>query len=485
VVTIHLPANVNRSDIRAEAAIDGRNIANGQMIDGRTIQYTAQNVASDDALEVRTQFPHGLVTASPPSWQAATEAAEANAERAKNIASVVNLLALVLGGFVLVGGGLFVLINYVTRGRDPQTQLANSPIVVREPPTDLPPAVVGTLVDERADEQDVIATVVDLATRGIITIEEVKNEKLLGSNLDFRFKLNGDVAAANLRPYEKTLLTGLFGTEQEFMMSDLKGRFFASMQKWMSELYDEVTTSRLFVDNPEAVRQRYRRFGQVLVGLGVLGGVFAVCALTSFGGLAFFPFLCLIGVGVMFMIIAPRMPKRTEEGVRQAIQWEGFRRYLQDIQKHEPVNQAVTLFNRYLPYAVAFGIDKTWVGKFATVGTPAPPWFQSAAFPGSGFGPGPYGRGGGPIVILPGGDWGYPGGGGRHHRGGGGGFGGDGGGGPRNLDEVSGGLTDMLDRASRSLSSGSFGGGGGWGGGGGGGWGGGGGGGGGSSSGFS
>ena len=170
--------------------------------------------------------------------------------------------------------------------------------------------------------------------------------------------------------------------------------------------------------------------------------------------------------------------------MRQATQWRAFQDYLANIQKHEG-DQAPKLFNRFLPYAVALGIDQTWVRKLAAVGTPAPPWFQPAGNWGPGL-PGPYTTGPGPVIIMPGGGLGHR----RHH----GGYGPDvpgagtpgapgGSGQPASLDDVSDSLLDMLNRAGRALSSGGFGGGGGWSSGGGG-WGGGGGGGGGSSSGF-
>ncbi len=471
-VTVRLPAAVAQSDIRAEAATSGRNTQTGQVTDGQTVVFETRNVSPNDRFEVRVQFPHGLVTAQPPAWQARVEAQEVDAERAANIAAVVNLFALVLAGFILVGGGLFALVTFITRGRDPQTSLAKTPVVVREPPTDLPPAVVGTLLDERADQQDVVATVVDLANRGVFTIEQVQNEKLLGSDLDYQFTLQENTPTTALRPYEQTLVKTLFSEGREFKMSDAKGKFYASMPVWQDELYEEVERGRLFVGNPEKVRRRYRGLGIALIVLGGLLGCVGLFGLMTFGGLAWLPGASLMVVGMMFLFLAPHMPKRTPEGVRQAIQWTGFRDYLANIQKYEAPNQAVTLFNRYLPYAVAFGIDKTWVGNLARVGTPAPPWFAP-------FGGPTQGGGVPPVIIFPGGGWGY--GGHGHHRGGGGNMGGMGGGaagggsGPRSLDEVSGGLTDMLDRASEVFRSGGFGGGGGGWSGGGGGWGGGGG----------
>jgi len=75
--------------------------------------------------------------------------------------------------------GVFGLMlgQWYRRGRDPRRR----PIAPRyEPPDGLTPAEVGTLVDHRADVRDITATLVDLAVRGFIVIEEEKRDGLLG-----------------------------------------------------------------------------------------------------------------------------------------------------------------------------------------------------------------------------------------------------------------------------------------------------------------
>jgi hypothetical protein len=63
------------------------------------------------------------------------------------------------------------------RGRDPRKR----PVTVQyEPPKDVSPAEAGVLIDERADMRDVIATLVDMAVRGYIRIEEKEEPQLFG-----------------------------------------------------------------------------------------------------------------------------------------------------------------------------------------------------------------------------------------------------------------------------------------------------------------
>jgi len=80
------------------------------------------------------------------------------------------------------------------------------------PPSDLSPAEVGTLMDERCDVSDIISTLLDLAARGYLQIHE--NEKkgfLFLSSKDYTFVRNApDPAGDVLAKHEKEFLDGLF-----------------------------------------------------------------------------------------------------------------------------------------------------------------------------------------------------------------------------------------------------------------------------------
>ena len=56
-----------------------------------------------------------------------------------------------------------------------------------EAPDGLTPAEVGTLVDEQVDLRDISATIIDLAVRGYLKIEEVGSNSWFSSGSDYRF----------------------------------------------------------------------------------------------------------------------------------------------------------------------------------------------------------------------------------------------------------------------------------------------------------
>ena len=192
--------------------------APGALVDPRTVRFEASNVPAGTGLEIRVQFPHGIVTGQPPSWQAAEDRVQWYND---NVRPLLDLFLGALAIFLLVVGVLWVFVTWLSHGRDPS--VGEVPDKLSEPPSDLPPGVAGTLVDERADVQDVIATVVDLARRGVLRIVEENRPRGRRSGEDFRVELlNEDTSG--LREYERTIVKAFFGGDRSVRFSKLGDR---------------------------------------------------------------------------------------------------------------------------------------------------------------------------------------------------------------------------------------------------------------------
>lgn len=170
-VTVYLPAAAEAGPVAAygtDASLTGEGTD--------TVVFRAQEtIDPGQEFEVRAQFPHGIVQGSRPDWQAGYDRRATWDERYRDIA---NLALGALGGLFLLGGPLLVLLLWYMRGRDPDVSLPAE--YLSEPPSDDPPGVAGTLVDEKADMQDIVATIVDLARRGYVTIEERQERGFFG-----------------------------------------------------------------------------------------------------------------------------------------------------------------------------------------------------------------------------------------------------------------------------------------------------------------
>jgi len=390
-VTVTLPATFPQDQLQIAsygAAATSSVNPRGQVI------FDAQNIPASTELEVRVQFPHGVVQANPPAWQAAFD-------RQQALGPILTVVFGALGFVFLIGGLLAVYLLWYNRGRDRPAQLV--PEVISEPPSQLPAGIVGTLVDEHADVKDIIASIIDLAHRGALRMEEQKKEGFLGigSGSDFVFHLQDESKA--VRPFEKTLIGKLFGHGgSERRLSDLRQKFYTAIPELQGELYQEVVQEGFFPSSPQSTRNRWSLLG--VLGLIVAAGLaFMMEALLgSFSPWAGCPGAALAAAMIGLIIVGRAMPRKTPQGAEETAKWLAFKRYLETIEKHADLQAVKDKFDAYLPYAVAFGLERRLISQFAAVDAPAPAWWGPVFVPGYGYPlPGHPGGGAHPVAGGP------------------------------------------------------------------------------------
>jgi uncharacterized membrane protein YgcG len=396
-VTVHLPADVAATSVQsawyrysAQGTLGALPEAGqGTLLDPRTVRFQVGQLPANQGAEVRVQFPHGLVAMTPPAWQSGADRADWLAQSA---APIGNFLAVLLGLGILAGGGAFLLFEWLSKGRDPA--IGTVPSELQEPPSDLPAPLAGTLVDEVASEKEVVAALVDLGDRGLVGLVDEQNPALAGSKSDVRIKLLASLDDQRLRPYERVLLTALFGPKPkipaEILLSSVKQQFTSSIPQIDARLYDAVTGQGLFVRNPETTRRVWWAVGCGIILAGVALAVGIMVALAGAVPLGWLPGTALMALGVATVLVAGAMPRRTPRGALEAARWRAFRTHLKRVSQSDTPETA--LHPHYLAYAVAFGVDQSFVRHMESVGTAPPRW---------------YGGPGG-IVFVPGGWYGGP-----------------------------------------------------------------------------
>ena len=124
-------------------------------------------------------------------------------------------------------GGMFVLWWY--KGRDPDAGMSVAPMY--EPPPGISPAEAGTLIDDSIHPRDITCTMVDLAVRGYIKIEETAEKVLLFTHKDYIFHLlkPREEWGTDLAPHERVMLENIFAGGAETRLSSLKNRFYTAV----------------------------------------------------------------------------------------------------------------------------------------------------------------------------------------------------------------------------------------------------------------
>lgn len=372
-LTVTLPEVVNLSEVVLES--DGAGVPEQHSTDGKVFTWRQSDLTNGDDFTVRLQFPLIFPDLAPPSWQADDDAAREREVQSDSRKSVVHLMLLAAGLLLVAGGGTGAYGVWYSRGRDPHTGLMAD--FIATPPDDLPPGVAGTLVDERANECDIVATLLDLAHRGDITMTDIG---LLGPNKratghDYLLELTK--VERNYAPHELRMLKAIFGAGlyegSKARLSEIAGSVVRSYPAFRDDLYQELVRRGYFTRSPEETRESWSRGGLITAIAGVVLGVIGTAIFDAF---ALIPAVAIVAIGLVFWRMGHAMPRKTAAGAEAAAKWRAFKRYLDNIERYENLKESEQIFDKYLPYTVAFGLNEAWVTKFAQVQTPTPTWFD-------------------------------------------------------------------------------------------------------------
>jgi uncharacterized membrane protein YgcG len=270
---------------------------------------------------------------------------------------------------------------WYTRGRDPRLR----PIVPRyEPPDGLSPAETGTLVDNRADLRDITATLVDLAVRGFLVIEERDREGLLGlwSSKDFTLRRQKE-QPGDLKPHERAVLHGIFlGRGDAVDLSDLKNEFYRELPGIRDRIFDALVGRGYYARRPDQVRT-------------TCWVVAAIVGVTSFlaAALAGNAAVDLLGASPVTIFVAGAlsaavvfafgwvMPARTAAGAQALEGVLGFEEFLARVESDRiaRVEKTPEMFEKFLPFAMALGVEHQWARTFEGICQKPPDWYRGAS----------------------------------------------------------------------------------------------------------
>lgn len=334
--------------------------------------FEADQLSTNSGVTVRWQFDKGLVL-------------EPNTSQ-KMILALKQYALLFLPFLALI----LMFFYWYKRGRDPKGR--GTIIAQYEPPADLMPAEAGIILDEKANSHDISAEIILLAIWGYIKISRIEKTGLL-STTDYlleKIKDENDLP----REYQKELMANLFssttsankmdkikdtelttGAISRVLMSDFKNKAYKWIKIVEDGLYKSVVDKKYFPKNPHKIKS---------IHAFIVASLFAVLIaffrdLSVFGNLA-----NLLATGLTFVIIyifSLKMPRRTKEGVLVKEYLLGLKEYINVAEKdriafHNAPEKNPQLFEKLLPYAMAFGLEKKWAKQFEGIYTEEPNWYH-------------------------------------------------------------------------------------------------------------
>jgi uncharacterized protein (TIGR04222 family) len=343
-----------------------------------------------EALTIVVGFPKGSVADASPILEERWSVRRAFVADAPHLAPAV---AILLVGFAALG---FIV---WTRGRDVRYQ--GSPVdqvmgnvggmtqrvpvgeaddaapVEFAPPDGIKPGQAGVLIDERANTVDVVATIVDLAVRGYLVIQEIPKEGLFGKP-DWRL-VQLDADRSSLLVYERSLLEALFRDGGDVTLSSLRRTFSERLRQVEDHMYVDAAGQGWFPTRPDRVRLRWRALGVLML---IVGAAVAFVAIR-FSGYGFVGVAAVV-VGLVFVVGASRMPRRTAKGTAILRRVRGYRQVIDTADRYlARWAEQENVFPKTLPYAIVFGLTDKWAKAFASLAedpatAPSMAWYVPA-----------------------------------------------------------------------------------------------------------
>ncbi len=264
-------------------------------------------------------------------------------------------------------------------------------------PDGLRPAEAGMVIDTKVYDREVAATLVDFAVRGYMQIIE-KEEKTFGlfSKRVYTLQKKKEIGT-DMRPYEQTIFSALFASGDKKTMEAVDGNMATAIAAARNWLYQDLVTRGYFSTNP-------RTAGAVTLGIGIAFGLlgwFLGIAVGSQTGNAAVLISCLL-TAVIFICFSPFMKQRTKKGALVLDQVKGFKLFLETAERYRlQWQEREGIFEKFLPYAIAFGVTEKWAKAFEGMNLPAPTWYVGL-YPAMAFRPTEFGQSIGSFATMAG-----------------------------------------------------------------------------------
>jgi uncharacterized membrane protein len=259
-------------------------------------------------------------------------------------------------------------------GRDPDPGVSVAPLY--EPPKGLCPAEAGALIGDTIHPRDITSTIVDLAVRGYIRIEEKVDTFLVFHHKDYLFTLlkPAEQWGGDLTPHERVMLENIFLSGTGTRLSDLKNRFYTVIPVVREDIMSALKKKGIYALDPESAN-----------GYSIVAGVAIAILLVAVQVLGwmnlFYSIPLLIGSvlvsAIIWWLFARQMTAKTVAGARTQVAVLGFQEFMNRVDTDRIKRMPPDTFEKFLPYAMALGVEHHWAQAFDGIVKDPPSWYVS------------------------------------------------------------------------------------------------------------
>lgn len=351
----------------------GTNMAKREFVDDNKIVIKADDMYSDEQIEVRLLLNNDLFDSvrekNKVSYTALSEILDFEAKQAKdaNIKYVVGYIgSIALFVLFLIGLGVMTFVCYKKYDKEFESDFYNE--YYRELPGDYPPAVMGYLYKFRSiSDEDLTATLLDLIRRKYLILDSNGSSGYNEKNPDYTIKLNKDKSQDDLKGSEKHLIKwfiSMIGDGEKVTSKQLSSycnsytgaqNYQRDCNSWHKLVESEAKKYNFFDEGIKKAKNKYI-ISSFLLGFIIVMSLVLLSGYSGYNiGVSFIPGIVLYMVA--FVIYVNSFDRRSKMGNEDYVRWKAFKNFLEDFSSFEdyPV-PSIIVWEHYLVYATSFGI---------------------------------------------------------------------------------------------------------------------------------
>jgi len=259
-----------------------------------------------------------------------------------------------------------------------------APIIPQyEPYPDAKPMYSGLLMDGRLDPHDLTACIVYLAEQGYLKIKKTEKKVMFLFEVDDYEITLKRIPGENVGAFEKRVLELLFDapltSETTITLSTLKHdraeqvKNHAALESLKQDLRKDLVSSGFF---------EQFKLQRIFTLLGIILAVSLIVSILTTGTLNVFIIFVMLFAGILSIVFLHR--RRTLKGYEALDHLKGFKLFLEMTDRdrfafHNAPAKSPEQFMEYLPYAIAFGVEKEWAKVFEGFTIPQPDWYDGGS----------------------------------------------------------------------------------------------------------
>ncbi|TDD57753.1 DUF2207 domain-containing protein [Kribbella antibiotica] len=409
-VNVSVPENVQDTDCFAGPRGSTAECPQKSIVAGKGV-YQATDLSQGEQLTVVARIKAGVaqndtpIVVDPPTWL------QRNGLNIPAIigSGIVSLFALVVAAVYAKNGNKDQRFAGMPPGTFPpngldaaseKNTLNDDQIPVAFGPPNIPVAEAGLLIDAKANTTEVAATLIDMAVRGGVRIENDGTERRA-------VLVDPNVATA---PHEQALMLGMFpglvpGTSLKLERRAVgDSSMAATATAMLNALRDQIAARQWYSRLPSNIGSRGTSVFKsgwgcgcvALIGLWIFGGgIIGTVTAANTGGFGRAVIVAVPVAAVIFAVLAwiriRTRGQRTPAGRAVTDQVIGFRKYLATAEADQlRFEEGEDIFSKYLPWAIAFNLADRWqkvCQRLVESGrlTPDPYWYVGPSYYSSGW----------------------------------------------------------------------------------------------------